>query len=169
MVLLPAGTEAPADPTPDPAIVQRFTATCVPCHGEGGRGVTGLGANMTDDNYRHVKTLADIDRVMREGVPGTAMVSQIYSIPTDQWQAMIQYVALLRGTNAPSGQPPYGPLIPPFEDPLTGIASPLAHSKVLAPKTVETIAFEAPAKPGTYLLQCTLNARKAWRAQLVVK
>ena len=85
----------------------KFTALCAACHNPQGSGVANLGPNLTDQHWKNVQTLPDIARVLRDGVPGTAMVSQVANLNDDERILMAAYVASL-SLNPVEGLPPEG-------------------------------------------------------------
>lgn len=56
---------------------QLYSGHCVVCHGE--RGDAMPGANLGSGRFRHAETDRDLTNVIRNGVPGTAMVSSAYT------------------------------------------------------------------------------------------
>ncbi|MAW62010.1 MAG: cytochrome C oxidase Cbb3 [Planctomycetes bacterium] len=71
---------------------------CAACHWADGRGVTGLGPNMTDDAYIHVKTLEDFPRIVENGIPGKAMTPFKGILSEEEIIQIAAYAAYLRGT-----------------------------------------------------------------------
>ncbi|RMH26878.1 MAG: cytochrome C oxidase Cbb3 [Planctomycetota bacterium] len=90
-----------------------FEERCVLCHAEGGRGIQGLGLNLTDDVYKNIETAGDILNVLTNGI-GTAMPSQRANLDDNEMALVAAYVVSLRNTNHPQGIPPEGKPIPPF-------------------------------------------------------
>lgn len=90
-----------------------FEERCVLCHAEGGRGIAGLGLNLTDDVYKNVTSVSEILGVLNTGI-GTAMPSQRANLNDTEMALVAAYVTTLRGTNHPQGIPPEGVEIPPF-------------------------------------------------------
>ncbi len=90
-----------------------FEERCVLCHAEGGRGIQGLGLNLTDDVYKNIETAGGILDVLTNGI-GTAMPSQRANLDDNEMALVAAYVVGLRNTNHPQGIPPDGKPIPPF-------------------------------------------------------
>ena len=92
-----------------------FESTCTPCHAADGGGVLNLGPNLCDDNYKDVKSIMGILRVLENGVPGTAMMSQKSTLNNSTKMAQVAaYVASLRGTTPANPKDPEGEVIPPW-------------------------------------------------------
>jgi cytochrome c oxidase cbb3-type subunit 3 len=90
-----------------------YKVNCVSCHGPEGGGV--IGPNLCDDNYKHIKKIEDIAKVINEGVAGGAMPAWATRIPNKNDIVMVTaYVASLRGSNPAGGKGPDGSPIPPW-------------------------------------------------------
>jgi cytochrome c oxidase cbb3-type subunit 3 len=84
-----------------------YKVNCVSCHGPEGGGV--IGPNLCDDNYKHIKKIEDIARVINEGVAGGAMPAWASRIPNKNDIVMLSaYVASLRGSHPAGGKGPDG-------------------------------------------------------------
>ena len=91
-----------------------YKANCVSCHGTDGSG--NVGPNLCDENFKHIKNLTDIHKVIADGVAGGAMPgwSKRLQHPNDIVLVSV-YVASLRGTKQPGeGKSPDGSPIPPW-------------------------------------------------------
>jgi cytochrome c oxidase cbb3-type subunit 3 len=84
-----------------------FKANCVSCHGSDGGG--NVGPNLCDDNYKHIKALPDIIKVLNEGVGAGAMPAWAtrFSHKNDIILVSV-YVASLRGSKPASPKAPDG-------------------------------------------------------------
>ena len=86
-----------------------YKANCVSCHGAEGGG--NVGPNLCDENYKHIKQLTDIVKVINEGVAGGAMPAWAKRLPHKNDAILVSvYVASLRGSKpakakAPDGSP----------------------------------------------------------------
>lgn len=85
---------------------------CSACHAPDGGGVAGLGANLTDDRWKNVKTIEDIVSIVTNGVPGTAMVAQTALLSENEIAEVAAFVASLRGTTPANPKEAEGELIP---------------------------------------------------------
>jgi len=116
-----------------------YKINCVSCHGPEGGGV--IGPNLCDENYKHIKKVEDIVKVINEGVAGGAMPAWATRIPNKNDIVMVSaYVASLRGTNPANPKGPDGSPIAPWSAP-TPNAAPTPDA---APADT-TPAAEAPA------------------------
>ena len=70
---------------------------CATCHVADGRGLTGLGPNMTDDTYVNIKKIEDIPGIIADGVPGKAMTAYRNQLSEQEIWMLSAYVASLRG------------------------------------------------------------------------
>lgn len=88
-----------------------FKANCVSCHGPDGGG--NVGPNLCDENFKHIKSITDIVKVINEGVAGGAMPAwgTRFSHKNDAILVSV-YVASLRGTTPNSAKAPDGSPIP---------------------------------------------------------
>ena len=121
--------ELPSDLSPDAATLIQymndpnwkevgksiFKINCVSCHGAEGGGI--VGPNLCDENYKHIKKVEDIVKVIKEGVAGGAMPAWETRIPNKYDIIMLSaYVAGLRGSNPANAKGPDGGPIPPWTD-----------------------------------------------------
>jgi putative heme-binding domain-containing protein len=106
-------TPAPAAPAvaPEPAVLAEgqalFRGLCSGCHGGAGRG--GKGPDLTDQRWIHGSTDADIERVIRNGVPSTTMKKLGESLKDDQIKKVIAYIRSLARSPGESNFQPYIP------------------------------------------------------------
>lgn len=91
-----------------------FMRNCASCHGVDGQGIT-TAPNLTDEHYKWVKTIADIDKVITEGRANNAMPAWGTRMRPEEILVVSAYVAQLRGKNA-SGNGPYGDVIPAWSE-----------------------------------------------------
>lgn len=108
-----------------------FTMNCAACHGTRGEGQ--IGPNLTDNAWLHGNDLADIHRVIEEGVPSKGMPAWGPILQREDMIAVIAYVETLRGTDIegkapegevyadePKGEAPDEPGEEPAEQPADG-------------------------------------------------
>ena len=88
-----------------------FKANCVSCHADDGGG--NVGPNLCDENFKHIKALPDILKVINEGVAGGAMPAWAtrFSHKNDVILVAV-YVASLRGSKPAIAKAPDGSPIP---------------------------------------------------------
>lgn len=86
-----------------------FKTNCISCHGPDGAGQ--IGPNLTDDNYKNVRMITDIARVVSDGAAGGAMPSWKTRLHPNEVVLVSAYVASLRGKNLPGPRGPEGSLI----------------------------------------------------------
>ncbi len=88
-----------------------FKANCVSCHAADGGG--NVGPNLCDENFKHIKALPDILKVINEGVAGGAMPAWAtrFSHKNDAILVAV-YVASLRGSKPAIAKAPDGSPIP---------------------------------------------------------
>lgn len=91
-----------------------FLANCASCHGRKGEGISG--PNLTDDSYLHVKRIADIGDVIKNGAKAGAMPAWGNRLHPNEIVLAAAYVAKLRGKNLPSKRSAEGKLIAPWPD-----------------------------------------------------
>lgn len=82
-----------------------FRGLCSGCHGGAGRG--GKGPNLTDDRWLHGSTDADIEKVIKNGVPSTTMKNLGESLKEDQIVHLIGYIRSLAQKPGESDWKPY--------------------------------------------------------------
>jgi cytochrome c oxidase cbb3-type subunit III len=88
-----------------------FKANCVSCHAADGGG--NVGPNLCDENFKHVKQMTDIIKVIKEGVAGGAMPAWATRLQHKNDIVLVSvYVASLRGTKPANGKAPDGSPIP---------------------------------------------------------
>ena len=68
-----------------------YNTRCVACHLADGKGAAPE-MNLTDAKWDHGSTIADISKVIAEGVPGKAMVGFKAQLSDDQIEALAHYV-----------------------------------------------------------------------------
>lgn len=81
-----------------------FSTHCTSCHGALGQGK--VGPNLTDDLWKHVKSVEDIAKVVTDGAANNAMPAWQTRLHPNEIVLVSSYVASLRGTNPGSGKPP---------------------------------------------------------------
>lgn len=79
-----------------------FTTNCAPCHGPLGGGL--VGPNLTDDFWIHEPSVANLFRVVMDGVPEKGMPPWGPVIGPEASRATLAYIATLRGTNPPDAK-----------------------------------------------------------------
>ncbi|MHC4377574.1 MAG: c-type cytochrome, partial [Planctomycetota bacterium] len=89
-----------------------FRTHCVSCHGRDGAGISG--PNLTDDHYKHVKTIGDIPQIVIEGANKGSMPAWGNRLMTNEIVLVSSYVASLRGQNLSSTRPAEGDVIEPL-------------------------------------------------------
>ncbi len=91
-----------------------YKTNCVSCHGTAGEGK--VGPNLCDDNWKNVKVIEDIAKVIGQGAGGRAMPAWANRLHPNELVLVSAYVASLRGTNPPPPvRPAEGPAISPWE------------------------------------------------------
>lgn len=91
------------------------------------KSVTEIGTNLCDENYKHIKKVEDIVKVINKGVAGGAMPAWATRIPNKNDIVMVSaYVASLRGTSPADPKGPDGSLIAPWSvgDPPVAVETP---------------------------------------------
>ena len=92
-----------------------FASTCAMCHAGDGGGVANLGFNVCDDMYKSdVKDKDGLFALIRDGVPGTAMLAQGNAFDEAQLKSLTEYVASLYGTTPANPLPAVGEFKPSF-------------------------------------------------------
>lgn len=111
-----------------------FKANCVSCHGTEGQGL--VGPNLHDENYKNVKVLEDVARVISDGAAGQAMPAWKNRLHPNEVVLAAAYVAKMRGAPlSVSGRAPEGNVIPPW------------NMEATPPATETAPAEPAPAAP----------------------
>lgn len=95
-----------------------FKGTCTVCHGNDAQGITGLGLNLTDDNYLYVNEMMDIVNLVTNGTENKKMPAQTL-LNSNEIAMVAAYAASLRGTNVPGPEgSDAGEVIAPFPEPI---------------------------------------------------
>lgn len=89
---------------------QIFITSCAVCHGHNGEGL--IGPNMTDPYWIHGGKIADLVKVINEGVLVKGMIPWKTTLSPDQINQVASYILSLQGTNPPNGKAPEGDLSP---------------------------------------------------------
>ena len=88
--LLSAGPVGAAEPA-DEATIQLYKAKCQACHmPDGNAQIPEM--NFTNGNWAHGSKLADVIKVIEEGVPGKAMIGFKTQLTKEQIEALARYV-----------------------------------------------------------------------------
>jgi len=86
-----------------------FAGKCAACHAPDGGGMVGLGPNFTDTFWKNGDgTLSAIQKVVLEGVTGTAMQSWESQLKPEELQNVVAYVKSLQGTTPANPKEPEG-------------------------------------------------------------
>jgi len=95
-----------------------FNGTCTVCHGKEAQGITGLGLNLTDDNYLYVNEMMDIVNLVTNGTDNKKMPAQT-KLNSNEIAMVAAYAASLRGKNIPGPEgSDAGETIEPFPAPI---------------------------------------------------
>lgn len=103
-----------------------FASRCALCHGADASGQ--VGPNLTDENWKNVRTITDIANVIANGAASGAMPAWKNQLHPNEIVLTAAYVASLRGQNLPSARGPEGERIPPWPSAAAGAASAPASS-----------------------------------------
>ena len=91
-----------------------FRAQCTSCHGAQAEGK--VGPNLCDDNWKNVRTLEDVAKVISQGAGGKAMPAWGARLHPNELVLVSCYVASLRGSKPTvTVKAPEGNIIPPWE------------------------------------------------------
>lgn len=90
---------------------QLFATYCAVCHRPDAGGL--IGPNLADAYWIHGATLADIYRTVSDGVLDKGMPPWNKTLKPEQIEAVVAYVASLKGTNPPNPKAPQGDLVKP--------------------------------------------------------
>ena len=88
-----------------------FLNTCASCHRRDGGG--DIGPNLTDEYWKHGGSIANIFKVVKEGVQGTNMVAWGGVMSPEAMRNVSSYVMTLQGSNPPNPKKPEGDLYKP--------------------------------------------------------
>lgn len=83
-----------------------FLANCQACHGAEGQG--GVGPNFTDNYWIHGSKIADLFKVIKNGVPEKGMISWSSTLRPVEMQNVASFILSLQGTNPPNQKEPQG-------------------------------------------------------------
>ena len=87
--LLPAAAAAQEKPTE--ATLELYKTKCLACHlADGNSPVPDM--NFVNGNWKHGTKVADLVKVITEGVPGTAMISFKEQLSPEEIEALARYV-----------------------------------------------------------------------------
>lgn len=89
-----------------------YQANCISCHGRDGGGLQG--PNLTDDNYKNVREIEDLAKVVAEGANNGAMPAWRTRLHPNEVVLAACYVASLRGTSPAQPKAPEGNPIAPW-------------------------------------------------------
>lgn len=98
-----------------------YKTHCKSCHGADGSGL--VGPNLTDDQYKNVKQLIDVARVIENGAANGSMPSWKNRLHPNEVVMVAAYVANLRGQNLPGPRGAEGAAIPAWPQPAAGEAA----------------------------------------------
>ena len=83
-----------------------FELKCVACHRADGGGL--VGPNLTDKYWLHGGGIKDLFKVIKYGVPSTAMAPWANQLAPDEIEDVASYVLSMQGTNPPDPKAPQG-------------------------------------------------------------
>jgi cytochrome c oxidase cbb3-type subunit 3 len=90
-----------------------FKTHCKSCHADNGQGL--VGPNLTDENYKNVKQLIDIARVIENGAANGSMPAWKNRLVPNEIVLVSAYVANMRGQNL-EGRKAEGDVIGPWPE-----------------------------------------------------
>jgi cytochrome c553 len=83
-----------------------YMSKCFSCHGRMAEG--GIGPNLTDDYWKHVRSEKDIFTVIKEGKTGTMMISYKNFMNDNEIANVTKYIEALTGQKVKKGKAPEG-------------------------------------------------------------
>lgn len=99
----------------DPSVLAHgktvYGQMCAACHGDDGGGT--IGPNLTDDYWLHGPSLPEILHTVSVGVPAKGMPAWDKMLKPEDVNAVVVYVATLRGTRPANPKAPEGALVNP--------------------------------------------------------
>jgi cytochrome c oxidase cbb3-type subunit 3 len=90
---------------------QVYATNCAVCHRPDGGGL--IGPNLADANWIHGGAVSDIYRTVVSGVLDKGMPPWGKTLKPEQVEAVVAYVASLKGSNPPNPKAPQGELVKP--------------------------------------------------------
>lgn len=93
---------------------QFFETQCAICHKADGGGLAG--PNLTDKYWKNGGSMSDVYKVIKNGVPNTAMISWEGQLNPIKMRNVASYVMTLQGTNPPGALPSDGELYEPTNE-----------------------------------------------------
>ncbi|MBL0892168.1 MAG: c-type cytochrome [Gemmatimonadaceae bacterium] len=90
---------------------ETYTSYCASCHGPDGGGI--IGPNLADAYWLHGGDIGSIYKTVAQGVLAKGMPPWEKSLKPDQLQAVVAYVASLKGTTPSNPKAPQGELVTP--------------------------------------------------------
>jgi len=90
---------------------ETYTSYCASCHGPDGGGI--IGPNLTDAYWLHGGEIGSIYKTVAQGVLAKGMPPWEKSLKPDQLQAVVAYVASLKGSTPANPKAPQGELVTP--------------------------------------------------------
>lgn len=89
-----------------------FKSNCASCHGRNGEGL--VGPNLTDENFKNIRTVEDIGTVILKGANNNAMPAWEGKLHPNEIVLLAAFVASIRGTNVDGGKAAEGAEIAPW-------------------------------------------------------
>lgn len=99
-------TAAVGDPAQLAVGKKVFETHCVACHTASGAGL--VGPNLTDEFWIHGGSLANIAKVVVEGVPDKGMIAWGTQLSSAELVGVVGYIRSLKGSNPPNPKAPQG-------------------------------------------------------------
>jgi cytochrome c oxidase cbb3-type subunit III len=90
---------------------ETYTSYCASCHGPDGGGI--IGPNLADAYWLHGGDIGSIYKTVSQGVLAKGMPPWEKSLKPDQLQAVVAYVASLKGSTPANPKAPQGELVTP--------------------------------------------------------
>ena len=90
---------------------ETYTSYCASCHGPDGGGL--IGPNLADAYWLHGADIGSIYKTVAQGVLAKGMPPWEKSLKPDQLQAVVAYVASLKGSTPATPKAPQGELVTP--------------------------------------------------------
>ena len=85
-----------------------YIQNCKVCHGDGGKGMTGSGPNLTDEYWKHGGGAQNVFKTIKYGVIEKGMASWKETLNPKKMQEVTSYILSLAGTNPEGAKAPEG-------------------------------------------------------------